>query len=59
MKFLSEDARNLLALMLKYDPAERITADKALDHRWIKLYDSEEDFELIMKSLTALGKFKT
>ena len=60
MRYISEDAKNLLTLMLKYDPAERISADKALNHRWILLNDNQEDdFEIIMKHLRALSKYRT
>lgn len=33
---ISNEAKDLIKLMLTYDPVQRITAEKALNHDWIK-----------------------
>lgn len=33
---ISNEAKDLIKLMLTYDPAQRITAEKAMNHEWIK-----------------------
>src|SRR5688572_3315225 len=33
---ISDDAKDLVRQMLEYDPAKRISAASALQHRWIK-----------------------
>lgn len=35
-QWLSADVRDLIASMLRSNPADRITVAKALDHRWIR-----------------------
>jgi len=35
-KNISEDAKNLIRLMLTYDPADRVKAEDALSHIWIQ-----------------------
>mmetsp|Transcript_71704 Transcript_71704/g.118751 ORF Transcript_71704/g.118751 Transcript_71704/m.118751 type:complete len:495 (-) Transcript_71704:238-1722(-) len=35
-KSISEDAKNLIRMLLKMNPRERFTADQALNHAWIK-----------------------
>lgn len=35
-QFLSSDVRDLISLMLKKNPGERISVAKVLDHKWIK-----------------------
>jgi serine/threonine protein kinase len=47
----SDDALNLIEKMLKFDPLERITADEALRHPYMKEYHEyfDEDFPKIEK----------
>jgi len=46
--------------MLCVDPYNRIPADQALQHKWIKLHDkSDQDFEVTRKALIALSKYNT
>ena len=55
---LSEDAKNFISLLLKYNPSERVSASKALDHKFIKYYEeTEEDGVLVNKCLMALVDF--
>ena len=35
-KNISEESKDLVKKMLTYDPNERITAEHALNHLWIK-----------------------
>ena len=35
-QWLSSDVRDLISLMLKKNPLERISVSKVLDHKWIK-----------------------
>jgi len=32
---ISEDAKDMVRKMLEYDPAKRVSAGEALQHRWI------------------------
>ena len=60
MTNVSEEAKDLITKMLQLDPAKRISAEKALQHKWIKLYDqTERDHEITMQALIALSKFNT
>lgn len=47
----SDEARDLLEKMLKFDPADRITAEEALKHPYLKEYHEyvDEDFPAIEK----------
>lgn len=57
---VSPEAKNLISNMMMYDPNKRISADEALQHNWIKLYDqSEHDQEVTKQALIALSKFNT
>ena len=40
-KGIDEDFRDLISGLTKFDPAQRLTANEALEHRWFK--DIEED----------------
>ena len=39
---ISIQGKNLIANMLKYNPNERCSANKALNHDWFKLFQFEE-----------------
>mgnify|MGYP006103998681 CR=1 FL=1 len=39
LEHVSMDCKNLISQLLCYDPRERISAENALRHRWIKKYD--------------------
>ena len=36
---VSEDAKNLVSLLLQNDPSKRISLDEALEHRWFKILE--------------------
>ena len=42
LNHVSPEAKNLISNMMMYDPNKRISADEALQHNWIKLYDQSE-----------------
>ena len=47
LKHISDEAKNFILLTLHETPSERLSADQALQHKWIKLYDpSEHDMEV-------------
>ena len=57
---VSEDGKNFISNLLNYNPFERLSALRALDHKWIKMYNqSEGDDELIKKALLSLANFNT
>ena len=60
---LSENAKDLISKLLKYEPNERITAENSLRHPW---FNSDEirnidylDFEVIKGLLSNLEKYKS
>lgn len=47
MEHVSQDAKDLISSLLDYNPANRPSANEALQHAWIKLYDqSDKDLEI-------------
>lgn len=57
---LSDEAKELLNQMLNTNPNARISADLALNSKWIKLHDkSDLDLEITRRALIALSKFNT
>ena len=60
LKLVSPEAKDLISNLMMYDPKKRISADEALQHGWIRLYDqSEHDVEVTKQALLALSKFNT
>jgi calcium-dependent protein kinase len=57
---ISEEAKDLVRKMLEYDPAKRISAAEALQHKWIKLHTQSEKVEkqLAKKTLSNLKNFR-
>jgi len=55
---ISDDAKDFVSCLLKYDPKERLTAEQALEHNWLQTVDSlterkpsDELLDVVMKSL--------
>lgn len=57
---ISAEAKDLVKRMLEYDPAKRISAKDALQHKWIKENAKEEKVErtLATKTLSNLRNFR-
>lgn len=52
---IGDDAKDLLHELLCYEPEKRISAEKALQHGWIRKYDnSSKDLNVIINCLEAL-----
>ena len=60
---LSENAKDLISKLLKYEPNERITAENALKHPWFNTDDIRNidylDYEIIKGLLSNLEKYKS
>ena len=57
---VSQEAKDFVEKLLHYDPRQRLSANLALQHNWIKLYDqSDKDIEITCQALVALSKFNT
>ena len=60
---LSENAKDLISKLLKYEPNERITAENALKHPWFHTDDIRNidylDYEIIKGLLSNLEKYKS
>lgn len=57
-KAISEDAKNLLSLLLEYDYTKRITAEKALIHRYFTEEKGEISDLIMEKRISNLNNFK-
>lgn len=58
-KNISNEAKDLIKQMLTYDPAQRITADQALVHPWIKKKVNEKiDPKTTVSALNNLRTFR-
>jgi calcium-dependent protein kinase len=55
---ISKDAKELVTLMLKYDPKARYSAKECLSHNWIKKYDLLSDQKISQSALLKMKKFK-
>lgn len=57
---ISDDAKDLVKKMLEYDPSKRISANDALQHKWIRTHTSGEKVEksLAKKTLSNLKNFR-
>ena len=57
---VSEDAKDIVKKLLTYDPAKRISAGDALQHKWIKTQASKEKVEktIATKTLSNLRNFR-
>ena len=56
-KPLSKDAKDLIGHLLKYKPADRLTASEALEHNWFKA-NVEEEGKAMEQTLAALDNLK-
>ena len=60
---LSENAKDLLSKLLKYNPEERITAEEALNHPWFNIEDIRNidylDIDIIKSLLSNLENYKS
>ena len=57
-KCVSADAKDLIKKMLKYDPKDRLSAEKALQHAWIKKRGREDvDEDATVSALNNLRSF--
>jgi serine/threonine protein kinase len=55
VEHLSEDVKDLLLQLLNYEYEKRISAEKAMQHSWIRKYDnSSKDLTVIIRCLQAL-----
>ena len=57
---VSDDAKDIVKKLLTYDPAKRISAADALQHKWIKTQSSQEKVEktVAAKTLANLRNFR-
>lgn len=57
---VSEEAKDIVKRLLAYDPAKRISAADALQHKWIKTQSTKEKVEKTMatKTLSNLRNFR-
>lgn len=57
---VSDDAKDLVKRLLTYDPAKRISASDAVQHKWIKTQASQEKVEktVAAKTLSNLRNFR-
>lgn len=56
---VSDEAKQLVKLMLTYEPSKRISAEEALNHPWIVKFSSQKDTDVGKHALTgALGNMK-
>ena len=39
---VSDEGKNLIKQMMTYNPEDRISADQALSHPWVKMFDNTE-----------------
>lgn len=58
---ISPEAKDFVSRLLKYDPNERISAEDALQHPWIKNFATKERVEasIAAKSLANLKNFRS
>lgn len=57
---MSDDAKDLVKRLLTYDPAKRISAADALQHKWVKTQASKEKVEktIAARTLSNLRNFR-
>jgi calcium-dependent protein kinase len=58
-KNISSEAKDLIKQMLTYDPAARITAERSLNHAWIKKKVHDQvDLKITVSALSNLRAFR-
>jgi calcium-dependent protein kinase len=55
---VSRDARRLVAALLQFEPSERLTAEQALDHAWLKHLRVSKTPELPARVVDSLRSFR-
>jgi serine/threonine protein kinase len=57
---ISPEAKDFVSKLLAYDPADRISAENALQHAWIKNVATKKkvDSQVAAKSLSNLKNFR-
>lgn len=55
---VSKEAKELISLMLKYDPKERISSKDTLNHPWIKSLEVKSDKNLAATTIRNMKQFK-
>ncbi len=57
---MSDDVQDLMLKLICYNPDERITAEKALQHKWFNTHIKveKEDVEVANEKLTNFENFK-
>ena len=58
-KTVSKEAKDLIKKLLTYKPEDRISAEDALQHPWIKEFKVEVDEEATSNALTCLKAFRS
>jgi calcium-dependent protein kinase len=53
---VSAEAKEFISKMIKIDPKERMSPEKAIEHDWIKLKDEKEELDIGV--LKRLKKFR-
>ena len=57
---ITEEGKDMISWLINIDPNERMTADQALNHKWIKFHDkTDQDHEVTKKALVALSQYNT
>ena len=60
MSMISSEAKSLLIQLLQFDKNQRISAEQALKHPWIQMFDNIEfDKKIVNECLLSLSKFNT
>ena len=57
---ISDEAKDLMQQLLTIDQEKRVSAERAMQHSWIRKYDnSSKDLTVIIRCLQSLQRFRT